>query len=354
MKIGIVNDSVIAVESMRRILASAPQHTIVWTARNGAEGVKLCTEQKPDLVLMDMMMPVMGGVEATRQIMKNSPCAILVVTSTITSHSAKIFEAMGAGALDVIVTPGFGKDGGSAEGKALLDKITRIGIIIGGSSCSNPVSNAARPGKKVELNTRGCLVAIGSSTGGPQALVKILSCFPEDFSSPIVIVQHMDVQFTAGLVDWINSRIKLPTRIVVEGDRPQSGRVLVPSTAGHMVMTRAQTLSYTQEPINNAYHPSVDVFFHSVAKYWGGSVIAVLLTGMGRDGAEGLLALRQRGWHTIAQDEASSVVYGMPKAAADLGAAKDILPVCDIGPAIVNILAPNRGEGTNGQSRKTY
>ena len=338
MKIGIVNDSPIAVESMRRILATAPQHTIIWVAANGTVGVKKCLDQKPDLVLMDMIMPIMNGVEATRQIMKNSPCAILIVTSTIKSHSAKVFEAMGAGAMDVMITPGFGKNGNTDEARALLDKIARIGILVGdaGSLGSRKAAPAEKAGKHPGQDW---LVAIGSSTGGPQALVQILSGLPDDFSAPIVIVQHMDVQFTSGLVEWINSRINLPTRVIVEGDRPQSGRVLIPSTSGHLVMTPRWTLSYSMEPSSICYHPSVDVFFQSVAKHWSGQVIAVLLTGMGRDGAEGLLAIRQRGWHTIAQDEASSVVYGMPKAAADLGAAKEILPLNRIGPALVDLLA---------------
>ena len=351
MKIGIINDALIAVESMRRILTATPQHTIIWVARNGAEGVKLCASHKPDLILMDMIMPVMGGVEATRQIMKNSPCAILIVTSTIKSNSAKVFEAMSAGALDVMITPGFGSNGDSGEAKALLEKINRIGILIGDSGCL--VTSRVVPKERIfdPLVSQDTLVAIGSSTGGPQALVQILSALPGDFPAPIVVVQHMDVQFTSGLVEWINSKINLSTRVILEGDRPQAGKVLIPSTTGHLVLTPRWTLSYSQEPTNISYHPSVDVFFQSVARNWAGQVIAVLLTGMGRDGAEGLLAIRQRGWHTIAQDEASSIVYGMPKAAVELGAAKDILPLNKIGPAIIDLLAKGKSD-SNGTARQ--
>jgi len=350
MKIGIVNDSLMAIEALRRIVSSQPEHQIVWVAHNGAEAVHNCAQLTPDLILMDLMMPVMDGVEATRQIMKVTPCSILVVTATVSGHSAQVFEAMGAGALDAVATPILGRQGDNLS-TALLEKINRIGNLLGNGRMRR-LTKAGPPAQTKKRPHQDCLVAIGCSTGGPQALVRILSYLPKDFPAALVIIQHMDVKFSAGLVEWLNNQIELPVRMAMENDRPQKGTVLVPTTDGHIVLTARGTLSYTDEPRDNYYHPSVDVFFRSVASHWHGSIIAALLTGMGRDGAEGLLAIREKGGHTIAQDEASSVVYGMPKAAAALGAAKEILPVCHIGPALVDLLAPREGiyEGTQRKS----
>ena len=336
MKIGIVDDSPMAVKSLRHILATVPGYQVIWIARDGQEAVQLCAEKTPDLVLMDLMMPRMDGVEATRRIMENSPCAILVVTATVSGHSSKVFEAMGAGALDAVTTPGFQAEGVSASGKLLLEKIARIAILLG--------RQPSRPAKKLVLpairqaapRNRDLLLAIGCSTGGPAALLNILTHFDASFPASIVVIQHMDVQFCAGLIDWLSKQLRLPVKIVRNNDALQKGVVHVPATNDHLELNPAQKLRYTQEPKNNPYHPSVDVFFHSLVKNWQGQAIGVLLTGMGRDGAQGLLAMKERGWHTIAQDEQSSVVYGMPKAAAALDAVREVLPVKEIGPALLD------------------
>ena len=164
--------------------------------------------------------------------------------------------------------------------------------------------------------------------------MEILGGLPKDFPAAIVIVQHVDAQFTQGLADWLAQHSRLPVRLVCEGDAPVAGAVLIANTADHLVFLNAKTLGYTAEPVEAVYRPSVDVFFQSVAKHWPGKVTGVLLTGMGRDGAKGLKALRDEGHHTIAQDRATSVVYGMPKAAAALEAAVEILPLPQIGAAL--------------------
>ena len=337
MNIGIVNDLTICIKSLQMVLATAPEHQVIWVARNGQEAVERCREKTPDLILMDLLMPVMNGVEATRRIMKETPCPILVVTSTVSGNSAKVFEAMSAGALDAVATPVIGKSGNVDKNNELLEKIRRIGHLTGSASpkSSKGLQLTAVP----KIKTEGVnLVIMGCSTGGPKILVDILSAIPADFPASIVIVQHMDPQFTPGLVGWLNSQTTLPVSIVREGTIPEPGNVYVACTDGHLVMNSKLTLSYTQEPRDNFYHPSVDVFFFSVARHWPGDGVAALLTGMGRDGAEGLLALHNRNWYTIAQDKDSSIVYGMPKAAANLGAATDILPADRIGKAINNYI----------------
>lgn len=340
MKIGIVDDSPMAVKNLQLVLATAPEHQVIWTAHDGQEAVQLCAEKTPDLVLMDLMMPKMNGVEATRRIMQNSPCAILVVTATVSGHSSKVFEAMGAGALDAVTTPMLEADKINENGKLLLEKIARIGVLLG-LQPSRTTKNApplprARQAKEKEQDL---LLVIGCSTGGPKALLDVLTCFDTTFPWPIVVIQHMEAMFSEGLVDCLNKQLRLPVKKVLEGAPLEKGVIHMPTTNDHLELNQGQRLHYTKAHKDNPYHPSVDIFFHSVAKNWPGLAIGVLLTGMGRDGAQGLLAMKQRGWHTIAQDEQSSVVYGMPKAAITLGAAGEVLPIKDIGPAILGRLS---------------
>jgi two-component system, chemotaxis family, response regulator WspF len=186
------------------------------------------------------------------------------------------------------------------------------------------------------------LLAIGASAGGPGALATLLGGLPEDFPAAIVIVQHVDEHMAQGMADWLGQQSPIPVRVAGEGDRPQPGVVLLAKTSDHLVLKTAATLGYTAEPRDYVYRPSVDAFFHSVSRLWTGTVVGVLLTGMGRDGARGLKALRDQGRHTIAQDEESSAVYGMPKAAAAIDAAVEILPITRIAARIVGALGTDR------------
>jgi two-component system response regulator WspF len=182
------------------------------------------------------------------------------------------------------------------------------------------------------------LVVIGSSTGGPKTLVQVLSRLPKNLKAAIVIVQHLDQEFSGGLAEWLNIQTPLQVRVAARGARPEQGIVDVAGTNDHLILTAGLTFAYTPEPQRNPYRPSVDVFFKSVAKYWPDKGCAVLLTGMGRDGAAELANLRKLGWHTITQDKTTSVVYGMPKAAKELNAAVEILPVEKISSAMVRAL----------------
>jgi two-component system, chemotaxis family, response regulator WspF len=184
-----------------------------------------------------------------------------------------------------------------------------------------------------------CLVAIGSSAGGPPALAILLRGLPRSFPAAIVIVQHIDGRMAAGMAEWLGHHCALPVRVAVEGDRPTSGHVLIAATSDHLVLKSADRLGYTTEPRELVYRPSVDVFFQSVRRRWRASAVGVVLSGMGRDGAVGLKALREHGCHTIAQDEASSAVYGMPKAAAAISAAVDVLPMEHIAARLIAVCA---------------
>ncbi len=325
MKIAIVNDLTIAVTALRRVLQTVPEYQVIWVARDGAEAVAKCTQNTPDLILMDLLMPVMDGVEATRRIMQKTPCAIFIVTASTEQNVAKVYEAMGHGALDAIDTPVFDEQNNTQN--KLLTKIASIRKLVKQSNSGVLSKSSTQPHRSERRNTLLTvpLIAIGSSTGGPKALATILSKSPAKINAAIVIIQHVDANFSTGFVDWLNQQTALPVRLAVPGERLEPGTILVAGTNDHLYLKPDLTLGYTKEPINYPYRPSVDVFFKSLAENYKRKGIAILLTGMGKDGAEGLNTLRQRGWHTIAQDKDSCVVYGMPKAAIELNAAVQIL-----------------------------
>ena len=332
MNIAIVNDVPMAVEAMRRLLLAAPRHRLLWVAHDGAEAVAMCARERPDLILMDMIMPVMDGVEATRRIMAATPCAILVVTATVDGNSAKVFEALGAGALDAVNTPVVEADERNRL-SPLLAKIDMLGVLIGDARRDGPTPSAPVRWSTDDLNPDQ-LVGIGASAGGPAALAEVLHGLPADFPAAVVIIQHVDEQFAKGLAEWLGRHSPMPVSVARGGERPVRGTVLVAGSGDHLTFSGANTLTYTPHPADYLYRPSVDVFFRSIVKHWRGGAVGVLLTGMGRDGAQGLKALRDAGCHTIAQDRATSAVYGMPKAAAALEAAVEVLPLNQIAPAL--------------------
>jgi two-component system response regulator WspF len=341
MRIGIVNDSVMACEVLRRVVASVPGQEVAWIARDGEQGVAMTRADRPDLVLMDLFMPGMDGVEATRRIMGECPCAILVVTATVSGHIHKVYQAMGYGALDAVDTPVLGTSGEVAGGSPLLRKIDVIGRLIGKSPTragASPLAVSAAPPAPVREPSLHPLVVIGASTGGPFALAEILARLPASLPATIVLVQHVDATFAPGLGQWLGEQSGRKVRLVSDGDELTEGATLLSGTDDHLVLGADRRLHYSAEPRSIPYRPSVDVFFASIARYWPRPGVAALLTGMGRDGAEGLLALRKLSWKTVAQDEATSVVWGMPRAAAELGAADQVLPLSQIAQALEGYL----------------
>jgi two-component system response regulator WspF len=328
MRIAIVNDSLMAIEAMRRIVSGSHRHNVAWIATNGVDAVEQAAADHPDLILMDLVMPIMDGVEATRQIMTSSPCPIVVVTANVTGNCSQVFEAMGYGALDAVNTPILEGRAGSEKNQPLLGKIETISKLVG-------ERREKKPAKKTPAKPRGeslaeQLVIIGASAGGPIALSRILSALPPDYPAGIIVVQHVDPQFSSSLAGWLHRQTELEVRLAVGGDRPRPGVVLLADSRSHLVFTGPRRLGYSREPLDCFYQPSIDVFFKSAGHFWKGEILAALLTGMGRDGAEGLRELREQGHHTMAQDQATSTVYGMPKAAAEVGAASEIIALEDI------------------------
>lgn len=330
MKIGIVNDSALAVAALRRALALDTSFQIAWVAGDGEQAVQMAASQTPDLILMDLLMPVMDGVEATRRIMSATPCAIVVVTMDLGRNASQVFDAMGHGAIDAVDTPTLAEPDAKLAAGPLLRKLRNIGRLLAGRVAPQHALTAAT---RAVATPR--LVAIGASAGGPAALATLLGALPADFGAAVVAVQHVDEAFAAGMADWLDGQCALPVRIARPGDTPQAGTVLLAGTNDHLRLSSPTRMTYTEQPSDYLYRPSIDVFFESVVEHWRGDVVGVLLTGMGRDGALGLKALRERGFLTIAQDRATSAVYGMPKAAAAIDAAAEILPLPRIAPRLV-------------------
>lgn len=340
MRVAIVNDVSTITYTLDKILKSHGSLEVAWTAANGEEAVEKCQADTPDLILMDLIMPVMNGVEATRNIMERSPCAILIVTSSVVQNASMVFESMGFGALDAVNTPDISSDSEQAI-NILLNKIDMIGRLIGKTSAGkSPAAVPPHPAASdvSDQQPELPLVAIGSSTGGPAALATILAEFPADINAAIVIIQHVDMAFAPGMADWLNDRCDIKVRIAETGDTPQAGVALLAATNDHLVMNSDCTLCYTEDPASCVYRPSVDAFYESIKLHWRRDIIAALLTGMGKDGATGLLSLKESGMHTIAQDKESCAVFGMPKAAIAIGAACETLPLNKIGHSILQRL----------------
>jgi len=316
MKIAIVNDSLLAQMALRDAVSSEGTITVAWSASDGAEALEKCRADKPDIVLMDIVMPRMGGVEATRRIMKECPCPILIVTSSVDGNVAEVFEAMGAGALDAVATPPLES---AAAQAALLTKIRSIATLYNQAA---PAATAPPPRATASPASR--CVLIGSSAGGPGALATVLSALPEDLQAAVVVVQHIDEKFCQDLAKWLATSSRLPVEVAEENVPARIGKVLIAPGGCHLIFGSDGRLHHTSMPASS-YRPSVDVLFNSAVDYGPRNLLGIILTGMGRDGALGLKKLKEAGHLTIAQDEATSAIYGMPRAAAEIGATREIL-----------------------------
>jgi two-component system chemotaxis response regulator CheB len=336
----VVEDSQTVRKRLVEILESDPQIELVGEAEDGKYAIEICQQCRPDVITMDMMMPVMSGLSATEFIMAHCPTPILMVSaSTNRGELFKIYDALAAGAVDVLEKPVDTEPDElwRARFLATVKMVARIRVI------THPrarLANLRRPVPDVlphlpDLSwvaQKYNLIAIGASTGGPGAIVQVLRGLPAQFDIPILIVLHMNAPFATAFADWLTGQID--RRVV----HPQDG-ASVAAAAGHIVLApcdhhlvvRDGRLCLTLEKERHSCRPSVDVLFESVAAEYGASSAGCLLTGMGKDGALGLLRIHEAGGVTIAQDEATSVVYGMPREAVNLGAAQQVLGIGEIG-----------------------
>jgi two-component system response regulator WspF len=336
VRIGIVNDLPLARMALSRTVQSVPRYQVAWQACDGVEAVRLAGQDPADVILMDLLMPNMNGVEATRRIMQANPCAILVVTFSVDVNFNLVCEAMSCGGLDAVNTPTL-QGGEVAGGEPLLARLARV-------EKSRTAAGVTPPSPVVALPAKGSpsFLALGASTGGPEALARVLAALPAGFPAPVVVVQHIAAEFADNLVVWLQGRCALPVQTAREGEQARGGVISVAATDDHLVLRGGMRFEIVREPVDYPFRPSVDVFFESLAAHWPGSGVAVLLTGMGSDGARGLAELRRVGWFTLAQDQTSSVVYGMPRAAAEMHAASRVLPLSQIPGAILTRFAARK------------
>jgi two-component system chemotaxis response regulator CheB len=341
IRVLIVEDSQTVRKYLVSVLSADPEIQIVAEAADGRQAIELCTEHKPDVITMDMMLPVMTGLSATEYIMAYCPTPILVVSSSVNRGELfKTYDALAAGAVDVLEKP----TGTDAEGAwerrfvSTVKLVSRISVITHPRARLVPPQNRrVREPSTVANATRRSprIVAIGASTGGPAAIVEVLRALPVDFGMPILLVLHINELFGTAFADWLDAQ--LPHRVVyARGGESLAGMRgdVIMAPAGRHLIVRNGKLALTMDAERHFCRPSVDVLFESLATEYGPSAVACLLTGMGRDGALGLLKIRQAGGLTIAQDEATSIVYGMPREADLLGAATHVLPLQEIGAAV--------------------
>ena len=336
IRVLLVEDSVVTREYLSHILGEDPAIEVVGTARDGVEAVEQAQRLKPDLVLMDVHMPRMNGYEATRQIMERSPAPIVMISASLDQGEvAMTFAALEAGALTVLpkpVGPGHPLYADSTrkvvETVKLMAEVKVVRRWPKRDSPPAPIPSLDAGERRVRL------VAIGASTGGPPAVAEILKGLPADLGFPILFVQHIAPGFAGGLVEWLRQVTPLAVKLAEPDELVQAGSVYVAGDGAQMGITRQGRIRVTNEAAPDGFCPSVSHLFESAAEAYGRAALGVLLTGMGRDGAAGLRRLREAGGLTIAQDEESSVVFGMPQEAIRLGAAEKVLNPSEIGQAI--------------------
>jgi two-component system chemotaxis response regulator CheB len=337
IRVLVIEDSLTIRKRMLEVLAADPDIDIVGEADDGQRGVELCQQLRPDVVTLDMMMPLMNGLEATEFIMAFCPTPILIVSaSTNRGDLFKTYDALAAGALDALDKPQENELDNVWEKKlvATVKLISRIRVI------THPRARLGRmgqmPAPTLQNSERLRAVAIGVSTGGPAALIEILRGLPQGFPLPILLVIHLGRLFTPAFVEWLDGQSSVRVGYAVDGEPlPPVGqaRVLMAPPDNHLVLCQGK-LRLTQDPERHSCRPSIDVLFESIAQELGTAGVGCLLTGMGRDGAAGLLAIRLAGGRTLAQDEATSVVFGMPREAILLGAAEQVLALDQIAPRL--------------------
>jgi two-component system, chemotaxis family, response regulator WspF len=321
MRVAIAHRDPLVREALRRCLSDGGL-SLIWSVPDGQELTRMRRRDPPDLLLVDA--DLVGPSGAAISVVDSSAGACLVLADDDASQG--VYEALSAGALGHVVPPRLDGDGELLGSARLLTRIRRLEGLIGNARPAQPLPDSG------DANALP-IIALGASAGGPPALAKVLSGLPAGLAAAVLIVQHIDAEFSAGLVEWLGSNSMLPVQLAHAGVSILPGRVYVGSTEGHLVLLPSQQLAYRGPSASDLHVPSVDALFCSLVAH-GRKGAAALLSGMGDDGARGLLRLRQAGWYTVAQDESSCAVYGMPRVATETGAAAQSLPLAAIGAAL--------------------
>lgn len=348
IRILVVEDSPVVRDFLSHILNLVPDLQVVGVAHDGEQAIAMVRECRPDVITMDIHMPTMDGFEATRRIMETQPTPIVIVSGSSTvTEAVTAFRSIEAGALAVVPRPyGFGHPKFASSADQLVETVrlmAGVKVVRRWPRRAGEIGEA-RPVTPMSARPEIRIVAIGASTGGPAVIVTILAALPKDMPFPVLIVQHISDGFTAGFGEWLAQASGLPVHIAVAGELMLAGHVYVAPNGAHMGVSGALRVVLDPGPAENGVRPSVSHLFRSVAEAFGKHAAAVLLTGMGTDGAEALKLIRDRGGLTIAQNQASSVVHGMPGEAIRLGAAMHVMTPEAIGAFLRSI----------GGKRETY
>jgi two-component system chemotaxis response regulator CheB len=348
IRVLVVDDSPFMRRTIEKTLAAAPEIEIVGMAENGGTGVEMAKRLAPDVVTMDVNMPEMNGIEATRRIMAESPRPVVMLSAYTQEGARQTMDALAAGAVDFVSKPSHEKALDLAViGEELIEKI-RAAAHVGIRRLVEIDRSVVAPRHDDRLAAAAAgemrLVVIGSSTGGPITLNRLFRRLPKNLPAAVLIAQHMPPRYTAGLAEQLNELGVLEVKEAVRGDLAAPGQALIAPGGYHMEVQKTGSIRIHQRDEKTAFVPSVDVLFRSAARNHGSRVIGVVLTGMGGDGAEGIREIKAHGGATLAQDEKTSVVYGMPRVAAETGCIDRIVPIDEMAEAIVDLLraAPSK------------
>jgi two-component system chemotaxis response regulator CheB len=338
----IVEDSLVVRQLLTHIVGRDRRFAVAAAVSSAEEALEIIDKVKPDIISMDIRLPGLDGLEATRRIMADHPTPIVVIADAVEDGNLKIsMNALRAGALSVVEKP-VGPTSSAYETVAetictQLYIMSSVPVIRRRQMGAAPAKPLSRP-RLASAEFQGLnYLALAASTGGPPALARVLETLPADFPAPVFLVQHMGEAFMEGFAKWLDSLVPLAVGVARDGEAAEPGRVYVAPGDRHLVFTPGGILRLSTSPAVRGQRPSATTLFESLARTVGASTVGVLLTGMGEDGASGLAELRQAGGHTICEHESSAVVYGMPGAAARLSAAREILPLEAIGGRIAQL-----------------
>ena len=336
----IAEDSPTVSTLLKNMFESDPDIKVIGTVSNGKEAIKMAYKKKPDIITMDINMPVMDGLEATRRIMETNPLPIVVVSSLYNPGEVDIsFQAMEAGAISILEKPSLKDFKDDYKRKNFINKIKAMSQVKVIKRLKKITKNESyTPPLKILKKDYIKAVVIGASTGGPPALQKILSEISKEVPVPVMIVQHIAKGFIDGMITWLKNMTKLPIKIAEYGEKALPGNIYFAPDDFHMELRKSGLISLSKQDKIHGVRPSVSFLFEKTAQNFGPDAIGILLTGMGRDGAEELKKMKDKGALTIAQDKKTSIVHGMPGTAIKLGGAKLILPLEKISPALNSLL----------------
>ncbi|MBI2840452.1 MAG: chemotaxis-specific protein-glutamate methyltransferase CheB [Acidobacteria bacterium] len=353
IRVLVAEDSSTTRELLVALLRADPDVQVVGEAKNGAEAVEMARRLKPDVITMDIQMPVMDGFEATRRIMIEAPTPIVIVSSSFRARDVEVsMHALRAGALSVLAKPdGIGSPEFEASGRQFLQSVKAMSQVKVVRRWADRMKGELPSAPRLAGGpARGRIVAVAASTGGPAALHQILTTMPGDFCAPVLVVQHISAGFVDGLARWLNDVAQLKVKVAESGEPLSPSTVYLAPDDRHLGVSSGGSIQLSSAPPIGGFRPSGTFLFESVARGYGGAAIGLVLTGMGQDGVQGLQAIRDVGGTVIAQDENSSVVFGMPGAAIAAGCVDWILPLSAVALRLVEAICPE-GKGDSYDTR---